>query len=162
MDDPVTCALYGKEHKILDEPEWERFKKLAHRQKKMIRMVQQAKLNSFQTVVVYKYGFRVPRNHDQVMEYDQENGNTRWRDSKILEVEQLHEYSVFGDKGYGGSKPAGYKMIQCHLVYNVKHDAKHKSRLVAGGHLTDTPLNSMYSRVVSSTVVPNDRVSRRT
>ena len=111
MDDPVTCALYGKEHKLLDEPGWKRFKKLAQRQKKMIRMVRQAKLNSFRTAVVYKYGFRVPRNHNQVIEYDRENGNTRWWDSKILEVEQLHEYSVFGDKGYGGSKPPGHKMI---------------------------------------------------
>jgi hypothetical protein len=112
-------------------------------------MVRQAKLNSFRTAVVYKYGFRVPRNHDQAMEYDRENGNTRWRDSEVMEVEQLHEYSVFGDKGFGGSKPTGYKMIRCHLVYDVKHDARHKSRLVAGGHLTDTPLDSVYSGVVS-------------
>jgi hypothetical protein len=40
-------------------------------------------------------------------------------------------------------------MIQCHLVYDVKHNARHKSRLVAGGHLTDTPLDSVYSGVVS-------------
>jgi hypothetical protein len=76
------------------------------------------------------------------MEYDRENGNTRWRVSEIMEVEQLHEYSVFGDKGYGGSKPTSYKMIRCHLVYNVKHDARHKSHLVARGHLTDTPLTT--------------------
>jgi hypothetical protein len=31
MDDPVTCALYGKEHKLLDELGWKRFKTLAHR-----------------------------------------------------------------------------------------------------------------------------------
>jgi hypothetical protein len=83
------------------------------------------------------------------MEYNRENGNTRWRDSEVMEVEQLHEYSVFGDKGYGGSIPMGYKMIRCHLVYDVKHDAQHKSRLVAGGHLMDTPLDSVYSGVVS-------------
>jgi hypothetical protein len=57
MDDPVTCAIYGKKHKLLDEPGWKRFRKLANRQKKMIRMVRQAKLNSFRTAVVYKYGF---------------------------------------------------------------------------------------------------------
>jgi hypothetical protein len=49
----------------------------------------------------------------------------------------------------GGSKPTGYKMIRCHLIYDVKHDARHKSRLVAGGHLTDTPLDIVYSGVVS-------------
>ena len=35
------------------------------------------------------------------------------------------------------------------MVYNVKHDGRHKARLVAGGHLTDTPVESVYSSVVS-------------
>jgi hypothetical protein len=36
-----------------------------------------------------------------------------------------------------------------HLVFDVKHDGHHKARLVAGGHLTDPPLDSVYSGVVS-------------
>ena len=36
-----------------------------------------------------------------------------------------------------------------HFVFDVKHDGRHKSRLVAGGHLTDTPVDSVYSGVVS-------------
>ena len=35
------------------------------------------------------------------------------------------------------------------MVYDVKHDGRHKFRLVAGGHLTDTPIESVYSGVVS-------------
>ena len=35
------------------------------------------------------------------------------------------------------------------MVYDVKHDGRHKSCLVAGGHLTDTPIESVYSGVVS-------------
>jgi hypothetical protein len=31
----------------------------------------------------------------------------------------------------------------------VKHNGRHKSRLVAGGHLTYVPVNSIYSGVVS-------------
>ena len=34
-------------------------------------------------------------------------------------------------------------------MYAVKHDGRHKSRFVAGGHLTDLPLDSVYSGVVS-------------
>ena len=34
------------------------------------------------------------------------------------------------------------------MVYCVKHDGRHKSRLVAGGHLTETPIDSVYSSVV--------------
>ena len=36
-----------------------------------------------------------------------------------------------------------------HLVFDVKHDGRHKARLVADGHLTDTPIDSVYSSVVS-------------
>ena len=35
------------------------------------------------------------------------------------------------------------------LVFAVKHDGRHKARLVAGGHLTETPIDSVYSSVVS-------------
>ena len=31
----------------------------------------------------------------------------------------------------------------------MKHDGRHKARLVADGHLTDTPIDSVYSGVVS-------------
>ena len=35
------------------------------------------------------------------------------------------------------------------MVYDIKHDGWHKARLVAGGHLTPIPLDSVYSGVVS-------------
>ena len=34
-------------------------------------------------------------------------------------------------------------------MYDVKWDGRHKSRMVAGGHRTDTPVESTYSGVVS-------------
>ena len=34
------------------------------------------------------------------------------------------------------------------MVYNVKYDRRHKTRLVAGGYLTGPPLESVYSGVV--------------
>ena len=35
------------------------------------------------------------------------------------------------------------------LVFDVKHDGRHKARFVAGGHLTQVPLDAIYSGVVS-------------
>ena len=35
------------------------------------------------------------------------------------------------------------------MVFDVKHDGRHKARLVAGGRLTDVPIDSVYSGVVS-------------
>jgi len=66
-----------------------------------------------------------------------------------LELLQLDEYENFRDLGRGAKAPAGYKRIRCHFVFDVKHDGRHKSCLVAGGHLTDVPLESVYSGVVS-------------
>ena len=34
-------------------------------------------------------------------------------------------------------------------MYDVKHNGRHKARLVAGDHLTSPPLESVYSGVVS-------------
>ena len=148
-DDPVTCAAYAKEHGLLNEDGWRRFKRIAKRQTKLIRLVKQAKLRSVRTVPIYKYGFLVPRNHAQAVEIDLRNGNTRWQSAEMTEATQLGDYNTFIDKGKGAAVPPGYKKIRCHFVYDVKHDGRHKARLVAGGHLTETPVGSVYSSVVS-------------
>jgi hypothetical protein len=44
-------------------------------------------------------------------------------------------------------------VISTHFVYDVKHDGRHKSRMVAGGHRTETPVDSVYSGVVTLTGV---------
>ncbi len=112
-------------------------------------MVNQAKLKCYRREPFWKFGFLVPRTHEQAVEIDRKNGNTRWQDSEKLEMDQLHEYKTFIDKGKGADAPLGYKKIRCHMVYDVKHDGRHKSRLVAGGHLTDPNKESVYSGVVS-------------
>jgi Reverse transcriptase (RNA-dependent DNA polymerase) len=45
--------------------------------------------------------------------------------------------------------PTGYKKIDCHMIFDVKVDLTRKARLVAGGHQTDVPKDSVYSSVVS-------------
>ena len=109
----------------------------------------QAKLQSFRTKPVYMFGHLVPRNHDQALQLDEKNGNTRWRDAEKLELKQIMEYKTFIDKGKKAAIPKDYKRIRVHFVYAVKHDGRYKARLVAGGHLTDTPIDSVYSSVVS-------------
>ena len=42
------------------------------------------------------------------------------------------------------TKPAdGYQKIHGHLIKDVKHDGHHTSSLVADGHLTKIPLDSI-------------------
>jgi len=61
----------------------------------------------------------------------------------------IDEFSAFEDLGFGGIPGPDYKKTRVHMVCAVKHDGQHKARLVAGGHLTETPINSVYSSVVS-------------
>ena len=66
------------------------------------------------------------------------------------EGNQLKEYEVFIDKGrFAGCRiPRGYQLIQIHTIFDVKIDGRHKARVVADGHLTATPIESVYSGVV--------------
>ena len=45
--------------------------------------------------------------------------------------------------------PKGFQKIKVYLVFDVKHDGRHKSRLVSRGDLTKIPLDSVYAGVVS-------------
>jgi hypothetical protein len=45
--------------------------------------------------------------------------------------------------------PLGHKFITCHMIFDIKSDLTRKARLVAGGHMTNEPHESVYSSVVS-------------
>ena len=45
--------------------------------------------------------------------------------------------------------PVGYTLIRIHIVFDVKHDGRHRARVVAGGYLTPIPTESVYAEVVS-------------
>ena len=56
-------------------------------------------------------------------------------------------YDVFKDLGHKAASPPKYKTIHMHLIYDVKHDGRHKARLVADGRLADVFNDSVYSSV---------------
>jgi len=126
-DSPVIVAHYAKEKGLLDLPGWKRFKRIAIHDKKMVHMLNQARLVSIRHSVIYKYGYQVPRTPKEAIELDKKNGNTKWQDSMALELLQLMEYQTFRDLGQGAQAPPGYKCIRCHFVFDVKHDGRHKS-----------------------------------
>ncbi|KAL7562900.1 hypothetical protein ACA910_000273 [Epithemia clementina (nom. ined.)] len=92
------------------------------------------------------------------MELDKQNGNSKWFDAVELEMAQIKEYNVFKDGGKATfdnhkkvtNAPTNHRKIRVHLVFAVKHDGRHKARLVAGGHLTPEPVESIYSGVVTT------------
>ena len=98
-DDPVTCAIYAKDNGLLDTDGWKRFRSLAKRAKKMLRMVNQSKMRSYKTGKKYMYGIEIPRNYDNGVRLDKLHGHDKWKKCTELEMGQLHEYDTFQDKG---------------------------------------------------------------
>ena len=154
-DDPITCAVYAKKHDLLDTTGWKHLKRYAKTSKRLIRAVKQSRIRKVRASARYQHGFQVPKDYNNAIRLDKENSNTHWQDAMDLELTQIHEYKVFKDTGkaqFQNGKvvtPDGFKKIRVHFVYAVKHDGRFKARLVADGHLTKEPLESIYSGVVS-------------
>jgi len=125
------------------------------RPKVLDRQLNQAKLSFYQSSPLSKFGYQVPRNDKEGLTLDEKNGNTKHRDAKKLKISQHAKYSTFKSLGKRSPGPDGYKKIHVHFVYDVKHNGCHKARLVAGGHPTDVPVDSVYSGVVAIATKPS-------
>ena len=154
-DDPITCAVYAKKHDLLDTTGWKHLKRYAKTSKRLIRAVKQSRIRQVRASARYQHGFQVPKDYNDAIRLDKENSNTHWQDAMDLELTQIHEYKVFKDTGkaqfHNGKvvTPDGFQKIRVHFVYAVKRDGRFKARLVADGHLTKEPVESIYSGVVS-------------
>jgi hypothetical protein len=150
-DDPVTCAVYAREHELLDVEGWIHFRNLAKHNKHFLHLIKQAKMKSYRQSPKYKFGYRIPRDYEEALKQDELNQNTKWENATITKMSQLKEYKCFIDAGiYSRDKPPDrHKKIRAHLVFDVKHDGCHKARYVAGRCLTDIPNASVYCGVVS-------------
>ncbi|KAL7564900.1 hypothetical protein ACA910_009389 [Epithemia clementina (nom. ined.)] len=155
-DDPITCAVYGKKHGLLDEPGWKHLKRYTKTSKRLIRAAKQSRIKQTCHSVKYQFGFQIPCDYKEAVDLDNKNGNTKWQDAVELELLQISSYETFKDHGKAKwengkvtNAPPGYQKIRVHLVFAVQHDGRHKARLVADGHLTKEPVETIYSGVVS-------------
>ena len=73
-----------------------------------------------------------------------------------LEMDEISEFGVFKDNEKATLDPKTrkvtndsprYQKVRGLLVFAVNHDGRHKARLVAGGHLTPDPVESINSAV---------------
>ena len=150
-DDPVACAECARDNGSLDTPGWKQFKGITKHDKKYFCMAKQAYLCSFCSAPKHKCSVEIPKDFKDAQRLDALKGNTKWANAQALELSQINECQCFEDKGHMNKvkAPEGHKQIRVHFVCNCKHDGRHKARLVADGHLTNAPLESVYSGVVS-------------
>ena len=87
------------------------------------------------------------------------NGNSRWYDATKKELDQINKYQVFIDNERAKDDPKSkritnapqrYQKIKVQLVIVCKYNGHDEAGLVAWGHLTPDPINSIYSGGVST------------
>jgi hypothetical protein len=94
-DNPVTCAVYAREHDLLDIEGWRRFWNLAKREKHFLRLVKQAKMKSYCQSPKYNFGYRIPKDYEEALKLDELNQNTKWENATVTEMSQLKEYVMW-------------------------------------------------------------------
>lgn len=98
----------------------------------------------------FKYGLEIPRNVDHALQIDSDDENTFWADSMAKEVKDVIGLDCFEFKDEGYDPGVGWQETTLHMVFDIKHDLRRKSRLVAGGHLVDLIDTPVYSSTVKS------------
>ena len=97
-----------------------------------------------------KYGIEVPRSVADEQRIDEKNGKTFWMDAIKLEVDTLMDMNCFSFQPKGFYPGNDWQSTTLHMMFDVKHDLRRKSRLVAGGHLVEMIDTHVYSSTVKS------------
>ena len=102
----------------------------------------------------HKFGFELQKNHQMCSpEIDHENGNSLWQDTIVLKMEAVRV--AFKVMNEGEEPPPRYQYMECHLMFDIKLDGfQCNARLIAGGHMTETPAVLTYTSVVSRDTLP--------
>ena len=142
---PLELAEYAIANKINDEPAFSWWIPTVLRTRK--RMISRLKTHH-KIRKRSKFGIIVPETLEEARELDLANGNTLWEAATKKELDKVTvAFELLED---GASAPIGSKLINYHLIYDVKMDLTRKARLVAGGHLNKgVPKHVTYSSVVS-------------
>jgi hypothetical protein len=140
---PVEVAEYAVANKLVEEAAFAWW--VPYTIKKCERIISAVRTRA--TKRSHKFGIEVPTSVKRALEIDQETNSNLWR--KAIEKEMHHVMCAFEILDEDAPEPRMSKRIPCHMIFDVKMDFTRKARFVAGGHMTDAPVNLTYSSVVS-------------
>ena len=143
---PVQLSEYAMQMQLDKKPAFAWW--VGHAVRKRNRIV--SKLKSKYWTRTHKFGIKVPKSVKEALEFDRENGNTLWWDAICQEMKNVRVAFEEFD-GDINDIPADFQRIPCHIIFDVKmgENFRRKARMVAGGHVTETPATITYSSVVS-------------
>jgi hypothetical protein len=106
---------------------------------KLAKMCKQAKLGTKWHGHIYnKFSILGPLDRNHALQIGKDNNNHLWELSILgIEMDQIDEYEIFHNMGRGVKPPRDHECIWAHFIFDVKDDLRRKSRLIAGGHMTE-------------------------
>ena len=145
---PVQVAEYVKAQGLMNEPVFRWWVPFTLKKRDSIISA----VNQRYWKRTHKYGIRIPKSVAEAVEIDRENGDDRW--ARSIQEEMNNVRIAFRILDDDTKIPIGYQYMSCHIVFDVKFDGfKFKSRMVAGGHMVETPSFLTYASVVSRDTV---------
>ena len=117
QDDPVICAAYAKEHKLLHLPEWKKLKHIAKHQKTLTRSINQTKIRQVRRSATYQFGYLIPTDYKHDLELDKIYGNRRWYEATKKELDQINKYQVFIEHGIAKYDPKSKRITNAPQGY---------------------------------------------
>ena len=89
---PKLVTTYGIKQNILHNPGWSTVKQYLRLGSTIPKSVLKTTTDF---APVFKFGVQVPRNHNEALQLDHKNGNTKWQNAIKLEIKGINEYSTF-------------------------------------------------------------------
>ena len=74
VDNPITCAKYANNKKLLDTYGWKSLRKYAKNKKKLDQLLKQAKLRQLCCKPIYKFGICMPRDTHEARYLERKEG----------------------------------------------------------------------------------------
>jgi hypothetical protein len=97
-------------------------------------MVNHSKLWPYKTCKKYRYGFEISLlGYEDVISLNKLYRNDKWQNATKLEMDQLHEYNMFHDKGIGTTPGEEFKKIPVNLLVYACNNHRMLSCLVLWG-----------------------------
>ena len=74
---------------------WKRFRHLIKKDKQLTRAIKQSTIRQVRHGKKYMFGFLIPRNYTEALEFDNANNSSKWFDATKAELDSIYSYDVF-------------------------------------------------------------------
>jgi hypothetical protein len=139
---PIKTAEYAVAHSLSSKPAFSWW--VSHTLKKRDRIISAVRAQFVRKE--FMFGIKVPNTVAEARHLNRINGDTYWE--KLIEKEMKNVRVAFSILDDDKNLPVDYLQIPCRLL-----DFTRKTRLVAGGHVTDLPAIITYASVLSRELV---------